>query len=426
MSHIPKSFHWSAHSYCKKMKHPQSIIKNSIGLCPDRESQDYESFHFFEDEIEQDFYAAPAPSEDIWKKFELIPTPPRSPRRDDEDDTDILDMVDGIFSPKSTTERLQLVSEILDDPVTQTIVTPDFFKCACSPNIKSKLIQDCMWSGNLEEDQDCSDEKTDEKPVEKKPASSSVVINANTECVDPSSVFPYPINETTKTAVFKPKESLGIETPSESEDDESDEYDDDDDEEIDVVTVERTIKTSKRRLPTVQVVPNIKIKVKAHSVLPRSSPVNSPIHKSFHNYSMKRKSLSLPGSPQPSSKKLKRELSMQDFKNAVNKFNSNSYSDGRTSRSGSDSEDCEEKRAQHNVLERKRRNDLKFSFFGLRDQIPDLERQERAPKVMILRKASDYIIGLRREQRRLEHLKQAEQSRKEQLLKRIAQLRRTC
>jgi hypothetical protein len=193
------------------MKPPQSFtnIKGSFGLC---ESQDYESFHFFEDEIEHDFYAAPAPSEDIWKKFELIPTPPRSPRRDDEDDTDVLDMVDGIFSPKSTTERLQLVSEILDDPVSQTVVTPDFFKCSCSPNIKSKLIQDCMWSGNLE--QDGTDEKTEEKPVEKKPTTLTV-ISTNTDCVDPSSVFPYPINDTSKS-ISKSKDSLGVETPSES------------------------------------------------------------------------------------------------------------------------------------------------------------------------------------------------------------------
>ena len=58
--------------------------------------------------------------------------------------------------------------------------------------------------------------------------------------------------------------------------------------------------------------------------------------------------------------------------------------------------------------------------------VPELEKQERAPKVMILKKASDYIISLRREHRKLELLKQAEASRREQLQQKLAQLRRTC
>ena len=180
------------------------LSKTSFGL-NDQESQDYESFHFLENEMEDiDF----SPSENIWKKFELIPTPPRSPRREDEDDTDILDMVDGIFSPKSTSERLHMVSEILEDPVSQTVDTPDFLECACSrcPNIKSKLlIQDCMWSGTD------GDDKSDEKPVEKKTTFSSTDVNVNTECVDPSSVFPYPISDMSSS-----RDSLGVDTPSES------------------------------------------------------------------------------------------------------------------------------------------------------------------------------------------------------------------
>ena len=67
-----------------------------------------------------------------------------------------------------------------------------------------------------------------------------------------------------------------------------------------------------------------------------------------------------------------------------------------SSRSSSDSEDSEGKRAQHNVLERKRRYDLKSSFHILRDHIPELNSQERAPKVVILKKATDYIWSLRR------------------------------
>ena len=71
------------------------------------------------------------------------------------------------------------------------------------------------------------------------------------------------------------------------------------------------------------------------------------------------------------------------------------------SRNSSDSEDSEGRRAQHNVLERKRRNDLKSSFHVLRDRIPELNSQERAPKVVILKKATEYILGLNRTHKKL-------------------------
>jgi hypothetical protein len=76
------------------------------------------------------------------------------------------------------------------------------------------------------------------------------------------------------------------------------------------------------------------------------------------------------------------------------------------------------KRTQHNVLERKRRNDLKFSFFTLRDSVPELNKQERAPKVLILKKASDYVHSLNVENKRLENEKEA-------LLAKQQKLRRT-
>ena len=53
--------------------------------------------------------------------------------------------------------------------------------------------------------------------------------------------------------------------------------------------------------------------------------------------------------------------------------------------------DEEQKRASHNILERKRRNDLKKSYQALRNNIPELEDNQRAPKVTILRKATEFI-----------------------------------
>lgn len=59
------------------------------------------------------------------------------------------------------------------------------------------------------------------------------------------------------------------------------------------------------------------------------------------------------------------------------------------------------KRNVHNVLERKRRNDLKYSFQVLRDSVPDLKGSERAPKVAILKKATDCIHNLRNDDENL-------------------------
>jgi len=55
----------------------------------------------------------------------------------------------------------------------------------------------------------------------------------------------------------------------------------------------------------------------------------------------------------------------------------------------------ETKRITHNVLERKRRNDLKTSYQELRETIPELVSQDRAPTAQILQKAVEYIEALK-------------------------------
>lgn len=83
--------------------------------------------------------------------------------------------------------------------------------------------------------------------------------------------------------------------------------------------------------------------------------------------------------------------------------------------------DC--KRNVHNVLERKRRNDLKYSFQVLRDSIPDLKGSERAPKVAILRKATDCILNLRSEQERLLEQKSFLEKKRQSLLQKLKALK---
>ncbi|KAM7331598.1 hypothetical protein ACRRTK_008306 [Alexandromys fortis] len=52
------------------------------------------------------------------------------------------------------------------------------------------------------------------------------------------------------------------------------------------------------------------------------------------------------------------------------------------------------KRKNHNFLERKRRNDLRSLFLALRDQVPTLASCSKAPKVVILSKALEYLEAL--------------------------------
>ena len=76
----------------------------------------------------------------------------------------------------------------------------------------------------------------------------------------------------------------------------------------------------------------------------------------------------------------------------------NSSSSGESDESENDSEFT---RATHNVLERKRRNDLKLKFQKLRDCVPELKDNERAPKVSILRKSWEYISQIKQEEIKL-------------------------
>lgn len=76
----------------------------------------------------------------------------------------------------------------------------------------------------------------------------------------------------------------------------------------------------------------------------------------------------------------------------------NMSSSGESDESENDSEFT---RATHNVLERKRRNDLKMKFQKLRDCVPELKDNDRAPKVSILRKSWEYISQIKQEEIKL-------------------------
>lgn len=311
-------------------------------------------FHSEKDDVGSEGYSTPVPTHDIWKKFELLPTPPRSPSRSPPHSPVDFDSFQGDYC--SVADTLQIVSDILDED-------------SCSPaplatveislnSLKSKLIQDCMWNGsNYESTLDfkvlaatLNTEDLYETPCSTPPP----VEYVSSDCVDPATVFPYPINESHQNL-------CGSHTLSDSE------------EEIDVVTIE---KPKRKRLPQVTDEPPAK----------RIKPV-----------AMKPKAALSAASPTKESRKdLKRQNS-----------------------STSDEEGDISKRATHNVLERKRRNDLKTSFHILREEVPEIKDNERAPKGTILRKAKDYVDKLNKDETRLLAELAKERRRNEELLDRF-------
>lgn len=98
----------------------------------------------------------------------------------------------------------------------------------------------------------------------------------------------------------------------------------------------------------------------------------------------------------------------------------------RSRKSNSESSEQENEdgnaRISHNDLERKRRNDLRNRFQCLRKTIPSLEESERAAKITILRRASELIPSLQKEEERLLALKDDEKKRNAVLLSTLMKL----
>lgn len=74
------------------------------------------------------------------------------------------------------------------------------------------------------------------------------------------------------------------------------------------------------------------------------------------------------------------------------------------------------------MLERQRRNELKLSFFALRDVIPDVANNEKAAKVVILKKATECIVSMQEDEQKLISIKEQLRRKCEHLKQRLEQL----
>ncbi|XP_030074977.1 myc proto-oncogene protein [Microcaecilia unicolor] len=401
-------------------------------------------YFYYEDEEENFYYSGqqqsglqpPAPSEDIWKKFELLPTPPLSPSRRAQGG---LGSLDAFMS-----DHLEMVTEFLGgDVVNQSFI--------CEPDgdalTKSIVLQDCMWSGFSAAAKLVSEKLASYQAARRESStlqqhcagsgggggggggvdilsSSSMPSylqdlcssSAATECIDPSVVFPYPLSDAlpktaAAAAASTPSPAPGGDSPpfsdsdeeEEEEEDDDDDDDDDEEEEIDVVTVEKRHPGGRK--------PESNTHSKPHSK-PHHSPLvlkrcHVPIHQ--HNYAASPSTKT----DYPTSKRAK-----LDSGRVLKQISNNRKC---TSPRTSDSEE-NDKRRTHNVLERQRRNELKLSFFALRDQIPEVANNEKAPKVVILKKATEYILSIQADEHRLIAEREQLRRKREQFKHKIEQL----
>lgn len=81
-------------------------------------------------------------------------------------------------------------------------------------------------------------------------------------------------------------------------------------------------------------------------------------------------------------------------------------------------------REMHNVLERKRRDDLRWNFMSLRNLLPSMSAsRDRMPKVVILRKSREYIRALKISFQKLSEELANQEARNKELRRRLQDLR---
>ncbi|NXY82933.1 MYCL protein, partial [Alcedo cyanopectus] len=353
---------------------------------PPHAEMEFDSYqhYFYDHDSQEDFHRSTAPSEDIWKKFELVPTPPLS-----------------TLGPPGAEERSGWFSRycLAGEEPEYLIGTGEIFG-----NLSAFILKDCMWSGfsareRLEKAMTEKLSTGTQRATPHKPSfaqdfgfSSSV-----SECVDPAAVFLCPLAESKIPA------SSGSEGQSDSAEGE----------EVDVVTVEKRQSLSLRKPVT--------ITLRADPLDPCMKRFHISVHQQQHNYAARSPPDACPPLEPP-----QQDEDEDEPPNSTEPAPAAALPEPGLPKAGSspgsDSEDVA-KRKNHNYLERKRRNDLRSRFLALRDQVPGLASCPKTPKVVILSKSSEYLQSLLSAERRLAAEKRQLRLRQSQLLKRIAHLK---
>lgn len=357
--------------------------------------------HYFYDETDggvEDFFMSTAPSEDIWKKFELLPTPPVSPSR-------TFPTGRSLPTPPAS-DRSVWASDDYGVLPLKKLDPLDVFG-----NLSSVVIKECMWSSGFNATRVSPRSETHQNELAhvNAPRVQSAARQADvqvTRCVNPAAVLNLPVSQSRKTPA-----SSGSESRSDSSDD------DDDDDEIDVVTVENRLK-KRTRTP-------ITIAVSADPHGPRKKHFHISLHRQQHNYA----------APSPESDDERHRLHASDDDDYDDEeplgkraridpslLPAPSSSSSSSSPATSDSEDSTEQR--RNFLERKRRDDLRSRFQMLRNEIPGLSESAKTSKVAILTHATEYLLQLKARERRQAQERKKLRARRRLLLRKIGALKK--
>ncbi|XP_032817762.1 N-myc proto-oncogene protein-like isoform X2 [Petromyzon marinus] len=391
---------------------------------------------------------------DTWKRFELLPTPPLSPGCTDfEHELGFLS-TDG-WDPGSDllpgSDTLELVSEFLREQEEQESAE-DFINdlLAEGSTVVPGLRQDCMWSAfdareQAERATAAAVEQRRRRPEAAQPPSlvheEPAVPPPDTGLAAPATpatpttpsgsepCFPEPLSPRVMEPPIPSTPSRFSPCPSQTET----EPPTDSEEEIDVVTVDKRQPTpSRRRTPC-----SVAVNTNTAGTRPaRCEPWGAvrhgchiPIHQQ-HNYAA-------PSPPSPPPVKRPRwGASSPAAAAAASRFAAKprpsaerwgsrgpSSASSSSSSGGSDTEESERRRT-HNILERQRRDGLRSSFVTLRDSVPELRANERAAKVLILRKAAELARSLGTDERRLEVEKCRQEARRRHLLSMLDKLKK--
>lgn len=147
----------------------------------------------------EDFFTSTAPSEDIWKKFELLPTPPVSPSR-------TFPTARSLFSPQAS-ERSVWASDDYGVLPLKKLDPLDVFG-----NLSSVVIKDCMWSGGFNSSRAIPRSETHQSELThvNAPRIQSAARQTDvqvTRCVNPTAVLNLPVSQSKKTPASSGSES---------------------------------------------------------------------------------------------------------------------------------------------------------------------------------------------------------------------------
>ncbi|OBS74095.1 hypothetical protein A6R68_15366 [Neotoma lepida] len=384
------------------------------------------------------------PGEDIWKKFDLLPTPLLSPSRA---------LAEHSLEPVNrATEMLLPEADLWGNPAEEYVFGLGGLRGLTSNPV---ILQDCMWSdfSSQEKLESAVSEKLPEGygslaagPSTPAPGAAATASSAghahsgtasvgrgkaawltelahlDSECVNPAVVF-FPANKREWVPVPAIPASAGTAGTAVSGGDHqafSTSREDilsnsgtkeEDEEEIDVVTVEET-QSSKTvtRLPTAARPENAALGSRCVQSREQILKCCVLIHEQ-HNYAAP----PLPyvdSEEAPPHKKVKSKASLRPLKCVL------PLKPKRLGPRNSDLQDIERRR-NHNMMERRRRDSMRSSFLNLRDLVPELVHNEKAAKVVILKKATEYIHTLQADEYKLLVEKEKFHARQQQLLKKI-------